>query len=1077
MVIGNNNANTNSNSNSNSNSNINNQTLRIAEEKEQKRLDQENEWHKRVDNGNGLIVLLIPHSHCDPGWLRTYNQYFEEKVHATLNNVIHTLENEKSKTFVWSEISYFRTWWDLQDSYTRIITRQLIRRGQLEIIGGGWVQNDEAVAQPNDVMDQITEGFQWLHRTLNITVDYGWQIDPFGHSSLTPTLMSKLNFKAVVGNRISETSKNYLIKKRQMQFMWEGSPSLGDSSQLFYHLMYQHYSYPDQYYNEDLSYLADPNVSADTIIDVIHNASLAYKTRVLFLPMGGDFAYSKYSEFKFNDDMLRIVQQRKYDVGIEDIRYGTIGEFFKLLNHELKERKVSIPLFNHDFFPYVAGPTQPWTGFYTSYTLFKVLVRDTSSLVHATDIMYSMALAKATSMGDDSVSKLQSLYPKLEESRRSVALTQHHDSVTGTSRADVMYNYTQYLNIATRDSYEVMSNSIEYLIHLSGETSEQSAYEYHNVLDLNLLLSSGVPDHSYSLVFVNPLSWRKNHHYSIRFTLDDHSMLDHIELISSKTLSLVPIQIAPIVPHDMPEMSHLANQYSLYFIVEVPAMGLNTYFIKIRRDGNKPATTAMSEVFVYKSERELSASNHRILSSKFLNVKFQANGMLSSITKTTNKEVIFVLTKETVNQYHSETSGNYIFTPQTKHAYKFNEHTRFYVVSGPLVKQLTIINYGVNVSDSMFVLHHRIYSNADKVSETPLVTEEIVDVGYSLIGQYFKETVINYETNLEGSNTIYTDNGLETRERKINNKMDINYQYFPVLHYANIKDRLSTKYQFTIFTERSHGVGSSSPGELEIMIHRTTCVDDEKGLLEPSNDLTRVDGRIYLSVDFREKITTKLKEWSLQLTTPPRMMAKYLKIDHRQYLMEHQSSMSFLKEDLPPNVHIYSLKSYNDLRNGEQAILNMRIGHLFSAGQTFKQVKHLSDPVMLSKHSIFNSMEYVMNYNQQTNLAFLPIRFDLVEHNKQHYKVAGVVDIPWSTGTAEFGANRGGIGHSSADDNGKGAIRLSPMDIKSYQLTLKYAPQGSFGKLKYQVVELPSGTIIKYSHDFSTHKISEIPNR
>ena len=47
-----------------------------------------------------------------------------------------------------------------QDEETKDTVRSLIDEGRLEIIGGGWTMNDEAVTHYQSILDQLTWGFR-----------------------------------------------------------------------------------------------------------------------------------------------------------------------------------------------------------------------------------------------------------------------------------------------------------------------------------------------------------------------------------------------------------------------------------------------------------------------------------------------------------------------------------------------------------------------------------------------------------------------------------------------------------------------------------------------------------------------------------------------------------------------------------------------------------------------------------------------------------------------------------------------------------------------------------------------------
>jgi lysosomal alpha-mannosidase len=80
-------------------------------------------------------------------------------------------------------MAFFSKWWFHISKEKQEIVRKLLKNGQLEIINGGWVMNDEACTYYDDIIDQMTLGHKFMLDNLNITTDIGWHIDPFGHST------------------------------------------------------------------------------------------------------------------------------------------------------------------------------------------------------------------------------------------------------------------------------------------------------------------------------------------------------------------------------------------------------------------------------------------------------------------------------------------------------------------------------------------------------------------------------------------------------------------------------------------------------------------------------------------------------------------------------------------------------------------------------------------------------------------------------------------------------------------------------------------------------------------------------
>lgn len=121
-----------------------------------------------------MQVVLLPHSHVDPGWLRTVQDYFVMQTKHILDTVVDYLSAEPFRTFVWAEMVFLQMWWEQASSAQRETLRHLAQRGQFEVVTGGWVMTDEASAHVFAMVDQLIEGQQWLLEHLGVVPRSGW---------------------------------------------------------------------------------------------------------------------------------------------------------------------------------------------------------------------------------------------------------------------------------------------------------------------------------------------------------------------------------------------------------------------------------------------------------------------------------------------------------------------------------------------------------------------------------------------------------------------------------------------------------------------------------------------------------------------------------------------------------------------------------------------------------------------------------------------------------------------------------------------------------------------------------------
>ncbi|XP_052215803.1 alpha-mannosidase 2x-like [Dreissena polymorpha] len=365
-------------------------------------------------------------------------------------------------TFQWAETVFLARWFrDLNDE-TKENVRALIKRGQLEIVLGGWVMPDEASTHYITVVDQLIEGHQWLDEHLSVKPTTAWVNDPFGYSTTMPYLWKLSGMDNLLILRINQNLKAKLMSKNSLEFFWRPYwKHLRNDSDVLTSLMpFTNYWIddvcgPNQIICSIFNYLhigekgrnavqvteENVHILAELLYRQLRVTGELYQFNNLYIGLGEDFSYTRAQEWdntylNFEKILTYINNKSEWNMRI---KFGTMSEYFANIRQQAKlltsigettrNAASTFPVLSGDFFPYTERNQEFWTGYFTTRPLLKKFSRDIETLIRGADIFNVMAHSMFKHYWVR-YAAMTAVAAELTAARRDLAMFMHHDGIT-----------------------------------------------------------------------------------------------------------------------------------------------------------------------------------------------------------------------------------------------------------------------------------------------------------------------------------------------------------------------------------------------------------------------------------------------------------------------------------------------------------------------------------------------------------------------------------------------------------------------------------------------------------------------
>eukprot|EP01133_Synstelium_polycarpum_P001460 gene1460-1693_t len=942
-----------------------------------------------------LNVHIVAHTHDDVGWLKTVDEYYyggnmsiqTAGVQYTLDSVIVGLMQNPERRFIYVEIAFFERWWNEQTEQTQKDVTKLVHNGQLEFINGGWCMNDEAGTYYDDIIDQMTLGHQFLYKNFQVVPKIGWHIDPFGHSNTQATVFGSIGFDAFIIGRMDYQDITGRLADKQMEFMWRGSKS-NPQYEVFTSVLRAMYCTPSGFNFEggDDPIQDDPNLfnvniaeRAAAFVAVAQEYATHFRTNNVLIPFGCDFAYMNANMYFKNIDKLIAYINDHPELGL-NVLYSTPSTYIEAVNAANLVWEVK----TDDLFPYADGPDAYWTGYFTSRPALKGFVRQSNALLHVAEQLLVTSEAVIPSS--------QSLVDQVEVLREAQGVLQHHDAVAGTEQQHVANDYAERLNIGVTTAQAAINTVIGQLLTANSEATLAPQMTFCPLLNQSIcpstaLLSSTV---NVPVVLYNSLSWTRFEYVTLPVPVATVAVSDTNGAIRSQVI-----------------LNQDGSQYSVTFLAEVPPLGYATYFL----------TNSKSEETEVTQKTEPKANEDIVFSNVNTEVRFDGNtGAIMSITNLTSgafinvtQDYLFYL-PSLGDENSSQASGAYIFRPIQQFPYTYNnESCKVTVAQGSTVSSLT------RYWSPTMIQTFRLYADQDFLEIEETVGPIDISDG---IG---KEVISRWNTTLDTKNTWYSDsNGMEMMERILNYRPSWNFtvveptsgNYVPLNAIAYIQDT-DKQLQLTFLTDRTRGCASLSNGELEMMLHRRTLMDDGRGVGEPMNESTVITTTTKVIFhDISVAAQSHYRPLAQQVAHPLYPVFTTTKYGSNIWNEMYQGFYSPLNLDLPTGIIIQSLQWLDDSDN---AII-LRLQNIYQVDEQDTQ-----DPqtVTVDISSLFS----FTNVTSVTEMNLSAVT-----------KISNMNRLKWKTATE---APVRATAADQLDNESDFVVQITPMDIRTFIISVQ----------------------------------------
>lgn len=696
----------------------------------------------------------------------------------------------------------------------------------------------------------------------------GWSIDPFGHGPTVPYILDKSGLEGTVIQRIHYAWKQWLAQRQIEEFFWVPGWNTKKPSLVVHNQPFDIYSIksscgphpaiclgfdfrkiPGEYteYTEKHEDITDYNLEKKSKILIEEYDRIGSLTthNVVLVPLGDDFRYDYSSEF--DSQYINYMKMFNYinshrDQFNAEVVFGTPLDYF----NAMRERHKNIPTLKGDFFVYsdifTEGKPAYWSGYYTTRPYLKLLARQLEHQLRTAEIQFTLIWNHLRQLSNPRLEGTEKMversYEQLVNARRNLGLFQHHDAITGTSRATVMYDYglklfnNIYHCIRLQEAALTAIMIPDERLHLKNVLQSEVVWDTYGKPPKKLVVSYADKK---KVILFNPLAESRTEVVTLR------SNTTKVRVYDTRRKIHVPYQITPNIEirDDGKRMISDLN-FDLLFEAALPALTSVTFNLEeyinasnhcvvFCNNCSNPQKPELEKLFPTKKMMPGDIQ----LENSFMKLLINRNtGFLRQVYRKDLRKRNVVEMQFGAYQSAQRHSGAYLFMPDydfpekpVLNSYSDVESDNIIIVSGPVSTEITTMYLP-------FLVHTlRIYNVDDMALSRAIFVENIVDFE-SPPKNRDTELFMRIQTDIQNGEIpeFFTDqNGFQYQKRVKIEKLGIQANYYPITTMAWLQDEET---RLTLVTNHAQGASAFEPGRLEVMLDRRTLYDDYRGIDE-----------------------------------------------------------------------------------------------------------------------------------------------------------------------------------------------------------------------------------------------------